>query len=80
MMTESMRLDPVLFGKFSVRAVDERNKLMVERLLVKRAERPDKTCFFAVGALHYAGETGIIGLLRKKGLTVTRVTEPPPQR
>jgi uncharacterized protein YbaP (TraB family) len=50
---------------------------MVDRLLAKRAERPDKTCFFAVGALHYAGETGIIGLLRKKGLTVTRVTETP---
>jgi uncharacterized protein len=77
MMTESMRVDPVLFGKFSARAVDERNKLMVDRLLVKRAERPDKTCFFAVGALHYAGDTGIIGLLRKKGLTVTRVPPTP---
>jgi uncharacterized protein YbaP (TraB family) len=76
MMTESMRLDPVLFGKFSARAVDERNKLMADRILAKRAERPDKTCFFAVGALHYAGETGIIGLLRKKGLTVTRVAQP----
>jgi uncharacterized protein YbaP (TraB family) len=76
MMTESMRLDPVLFGKFSARALDERNKLMVDRILAKRAERPEKTCFFAVGALHYAGETGIIGLLRTKGLTVTRVTAP----
>jgi len=76
MMTESMRLDPVLFGKFSARAVDDRNRLMVDRLLAKRAERPEKTCFFAVGALHYAGETGIIGLLRKKGLTVTRVGAP----
>jgi uncharacterized protein YbaP (TraB family) len=76
MMTEAMRLDPVLFGKFSARALDDRNKLMVDRILAKRAERPDKTCFFAVGALHYAGETGIIGLLRKKGLTVTRVGAP----
>jgi uncharacterized protein YbaP (TraB family) len=76
MMTESMRLDPVLFGKFSARAVDARNLLMADRILAKRAERPDKTCFFAVGALHYAGETGIIGLLRKKGLTVTRVAQP----
>jgi uncharacterized protein len=74
MMTEAMRLDPQLFGKFSARALDDRNKLMVDRLLVKRGERPDKVCFFAVGALHYAGDTGIIGLLQKKGLKVTRVT------
>jgi uncharacterized protein len=76
MMTEAMRMDPVLFGKFSARALDDRNKLMVDRILAKRAERPDKTCFFAVGALHYAGETGILGLLKKKGLTVTRVSAP----
>jgi uncharacterized protein len=76
MMTESMRLDPVLFGKFSARALDDRNKVMVERILAKRAGRPDKTCFFAVGALHYAGETGIIGLLRQRGLRVTRVDAP----
>ncbi len=76
MMTEAMRMDPVLFGKFSARALDDRNKLMVDRILAKRAERPDKTCFFAVGALHYAGETGILGLLKKKGLIVTRVSAP----
>jgi uncharacterized protein YbaP (TraB family) len=58
------------------RVLDARNRVMVDRLLAKRAERPNKTLFFAVGTLHYAGNEGIIALLEKKGLKVTRVTAP----
>jgi uncharacterized protein len=71
---ESMKGEPELQKKFMARALDGRNVVMVDRLLAKRAERPNKVCFFAVGTLHYAGEEGIVALLEKKGLKVTRVT------
>jgi uncharacterized protein len=73
MSNDSMKGEPELQKKFMARALDSRNQVMVDRLLVKRAERPAKVCFFAVGTLHYAGAEGIIALLEKKGLKVTRV-------
>jgi uncharacterized protein YbaP (TraB family) len=73
MSNDSMKGEPELQKKFMARALDGRNVVMVDRLLVKRAERPAKICFFAVGTLHYAGADGIIALLEKKGLKVTRV-------
>jgi uncharacterized protein YbaP (TraB family) len=73
MSNDSMKGEPELQKKFMARALDGRNQVMVDRLLVKRAERPTKICFFAVGTLHYAGEEGIVALLQKKGLKVTRV-------
>jgi uncharacterized protein len=76
MSNDSMKGELELQKKFMARALDGRNQVMVARLLEKRGERPDKTCFFAVGTLHYAGEEGIIALLEKKGLKVTRVTAP----
>jgi uncharacterized protein YbaP (TraB family) len=74
MSNDSMKGEPELQKKFMARALDGRNKVMVDRLLAKRAERPNKTLFFAVGTLHYAGEEGILALLEKKGLKVTRVS------
>jgi uncharacterized protein YbaP (TraB family) len=76
MSNDSMKGEPELQKKFMARALDGRNQVMVDRLLAKRAERPTKTLFFAVGTLHYAGEEGIVALLQKKGLKVTRVTAP----
>jgi uncharacterized protein YbaP (TraB family) len=74
MSNDSMKGEPELQKKFMARALDGRNKVMVDRLLAKRAERPDKICFFAVGTLHYAGQEGILALLEKKGLKVTRIS------
>jgi uncharacterized protein len=74
MSNESMKGEEALQKKFMASALDGRNVVMVDRLLAKRAERPTKVCFFAVGTLHYAGEEGIVALLQKKGLKVTRVT------
>jgi uncharacterized protein len=73
MSNESMKGEAELQKKFMARALDGRNVVMVDRLLAKRAERPTKVCFFAVGTLHYAGAEGILSLLEKKGLKVTRV-------
>jgi uncharacterized protein YbaP (TraB family) len=74
MSNDSMKGEEELQKKFMARALDGRNLVMVDRLLAKRAERPGKICFFAVGTLHYAGEEGIVALLQKKGLKVTRIT------
>lgn len=58
--------------------LDDRNKVMVERLLEHRKAAPDKVHFFAVGAAHYSGEQGILALLAKAGVKVTRVGGEPP--
>jgi uncharacterized protein len=76
MSNESMHGEIELQKKFMARALDGRNRVMVDRLLQKRDELSGKTCFFAVGALHYAGEEGIIAMLERRGLKVTRVTAP----
>jgi uncharacterized protein YbaP (TraB family) len=73
MSNDSMKGEEELQKKFMARALDGRNRVMVTRLLEKRAERPTKTCFFAVGTLHYAGAEGIVALLEKKGLKLTRI-------
>jgi len=53
--------------------IDQRNVVMAERILAALRETPDQSHFFAVGALHYPGEQGIVALLRAKGLEVERV-------
>jgi len=70
---DSMRAEPDLYRKFTALGLDGRNRLMAERIVARRAERPNKSCFFAVGALHYAGAEGIVALLQRQGLRVSRV-------
>jgi uncharacterized protein YbaP (TraB family) len=74
MMTESMQSDKALSRKFVDLALDRRNVAMTDRIVARRAEQPDRVCFFAVGAGHYAGDGGIIARLVKKGLKVTRLS------
>lgn len=50
--------------------LDERNDTWARRLPTLMHERP---CFVAVGALHLAGENGLIALLRKAGYKVKPV-------
>ncbi len=53
--------------------LDERNLRMVDRIVRKMQEDPEKSFFFAVGAAHYPGEIGILELLRKRGYACTRL-------
>ncbi len=77
-LTEELnRQDPeqeALRKKFMTRLLDDRNMKMADRIAARVAEKPAKSYFFAVGAGHYGGETGILAQLAKKGLKVTRVT------
>jgi uncharacterized protein YbaP (TraB family) len=65
--------DQALNKKMVARVVDERNTRMTAKIAELCAKQPKRSYFFAVGALHYAGETGIISQLTKKGFKVTRL-------
>ncbi len=64
-------------SSFSAMGEDSENALLVQRnknwipLIIKLAQ--DKPTFFAVGAAHLGGETGVIRLLRAAGYTVEPV-------
>jgi len=59
--------------KMITRVVDDRNTKMAEKIAELCAKKPAKSHFFAVGALHYAGDTGIVSQLTRKGFKVTRL-------
>ena len=65
--------DPALNKKIIARIIDDRNLKMTAKIAELCAKLPSKSYFFAVGALHYAGETGILNQLAKKGFKVTRL-------
>ena len=65
--------DQALKKKMVARVVDDRNAKMAEKIAARCAAKPARSYFFAVGALHYAGETGIINQLTKKGVKITRL-------
>jgi uncharacterized protein YbaP (TraB family) len=72
-MDEAMEGDRELTKRFAAVALDARNQVMATRIRQRLAEKPGARYFFAVGAAHYAGDTGVVALLRKAGLDVTRV-------
>ncbi len=63
-------LDPALSADFNRRVVLERNQRMFERILPRL--RGGNT-FIAVGALHLAGEQGLLARLRRAGYQVEAV-------
>jgi uncharacterized protein YbaP (TraB family) len=65
--------DEALNKKIVARVIDERNTKMTAKIAELCAKKPARSYFFAVGALHYAGETGILSQLAKKGFKVTRL-------
>jgi uncharacterized protein YbaP (TraB family) len=68
--------DQALNKKMMARVVDERNLKMVAKIAELIGKRPARSFFFAVGALHYPGETGILNQLAKKGFKITRLSAP----
>lgn len=59
--------DPSLPKKFMEKLLNERNKLMVERMIPLIKE---KSTFVAVGSAHLFGNEGVIKMLQDKGHTV----------
>lgn len=53
---------------------DDRNVSMTAEIKKHLTTNSDKSYFFAVGSLHYAGPKGIVALLKAEGFTVERVS------
>jgi len=58
---------------FMKKILHDRNIIMADRIHAKLKKNPDRSYFFAVGAGHYWGETGVQTLLKDKGLNVSRI-------
>ncbi len=67
--------DPKLLARFMDALITKRNHLMANRIGEKLKAAPGKSQFFAIGAAHLMGEEGVLKLLEKQGLKVTRVME-----
>jgi uncharacterized protein YbaP (TraB family) len=65
--------DEALRLKLMKKLFEDRNTKMADRIVAARNSSPARSYFFAVGAGHYAGEAGLIALLTKRGLKITRL-------
>jgi uncharacterized protein YbaP (TraB family) len=63
-------LPPQLWARMKTKILDDRNKVMAERVI---DEAKQKSVFVAVGASHLAGEGGLIARLRKAGYQLQAV-------
>ncbi|MBN2495034.1 MAG: TraB/GumN family protein [Deltaproteobacteria bacterium] len=59
--------------KLMKRLFEDRNTSMSQRIAARLKKEKEKSFFFAIGAGHLPGETGIAERLRKAGFKVTRV-------
>ena len=58
---------------FMKKILHDRNIILADRIHAKLKKNPDRRYFFAVGAGHYWGDTGIQKLLKDKGLSVSSI-------
>jgi uncharacterized protein YbaP (TraB family) len=68
------REEAALEKQFQSRLIDDRNVKMADRIAARCRDNKTRSYFFAVGAAHYSGETGILAQLARKGFKVTRLT------
>lgn len=64
---------PSLRKRFDEELLGMRNRRMAERIAAKLRATPDKSHFFALGAMHYAGQGSVLELLGKKGFKIERI-------
>ncbi|HEY1954079.1 MAG TPA: TraB/GumN family protein [Polyangiaceae bacterium] len=62
--------------KLLKRLITDRNKRMSDRIAALVKAHPTRAYFFAVGAAHLLGDDGVVAQLKKKGMTIERVTAP----
>jgi uncharacterized protein YbaP (TraB family) len=66
------RSDPLIVRVLAA-LIDQRNAQMSEAIAQRLSAEPSQAHFFAVGAMHYPGEQGILAQLRARGLEISRV-------
>lgn len=64
---------PALRQRFDEELLAKRNRRMAERIAKKLRAAPDKSHFFALGAMHYVGQSSVLELLRKEGFKIDRI-------
>ncbi len=67
--------EDAFYEEFLGKVLYQRNYLMAGRIASLLRKHPNRSHFFAVGAGHYWGATGIQNLLAEKGFEVKRVSE-----
>lgn len=72
-MYEYFDPDDAFTQKFVDLAITQRNRRMAERIDEWLTTEPDRVHFFAVGALHYPMDVGLIELLRARGHEIERL-------
>ena len=69
------QLARVTQGTKAVRlGLTDRNQRMADRVLARLQENPEKTHFFAIGAMHFDGDDGILALLEEADYPAKRIT------
>ena len=63
-----------LLDEYNKSMLTDRNAGMTEKLI--EYMKGDKTAMLVVGSAHFLGDDGIISLLQKQGITVTKITTP----
>ena len=63
-----------LLDEYNKSMLTDRNAGMTEKLI--EYMKGDKTAMLVVGSAHFLGDDGIISLLQKQGITVTKITSP----
>ena len=69
--------DKALAARLEKVVVIDRNVRMLDRMIAKMTAEPKRRFFFAVGAMHFVNEQGIVAMLRARGYTVTRLPVTP---
>ncbi len=73
---EAMGKDKELAKRFLKPMLTDRNVRMADRMAKMMQDHPNKSYFFAVGAMHYPSRNGILVLLRRKGYRIKRIDPP----
>ncbi len=66
--------EDAFYEAFVDKVLYQRNYLMADRIEALLKENSNRSHFFAVGAGHYWGESGIQNLLAEKGFEIRRVS------
>ncbi|WP_421862845.1 TraB/GumN family protein [Motiliproteus sp.] len=69
------QLDDKILQKLEQGLIDDRNRLMAERIEEELQQHPQQSLFIAVGAAHFGSDNGVQALLANKGYHISRVVD-----